>query len=79
MAATTNTITEASKMLEAALQQMDGIISGTNNNLISSSPTPSSKKEHSPPMQIELHNSGITSENVLLTAKTLAMILQQVS
>lgn len=87
MATTSNTATEASKMLEAALQQMDGIISGasssSNNNLISPSPTPSSKSKDccSPTMQQSdlLNSVAITSDNVLLAAKTLALSLQQVN
>lgn len=85
MAATETNVTEASKMLEAALQQMDGIISGTSNNngnsnnsFTSPSPTPSIKTENSSQMQSEMQNNAMTSDNILVTAKTLALALKQV-
>lgn len=84
---------EASKMLEAALQQMDGIISNASVN------TQNQQMEditlaHAPQKESTLsvlNNSGsgnvsvlngrniISASNVLSTAKTLALALQQVS
>ncbi|XP_037933067.1 liprin-beta-1 [Teleopsis dalmanni] len=83
---TTNaTVTEASKMLEAALQQMDGIISSAaiNNagNQAQSGVTTevSSGDEHLTSTMLPLHERNlISASNVLSTAKTLALALQQV-
>ncbi|XP_055902501.1 liprin-beta-1 [Eupeodes corollae] len=57
---------EASKMLEAALQQMDGIISGTTLNHVVSNNSANAERKL------------ISAANVLSTAKTLALALQQV-
>ncbi|XP_028894504.1 liprin-beta-2 isoform X2 [Zeugodacus cucurbitae] len=67
--------TNASKMLEAALQQMDGIISG-NNNLSDSGD--GKKSLVNPSVTINAERSLISVNNVLSTAKTLALALQQV-
>ncbi|XP_030373267.1 liprin-beta-1 [Scaptodrosophila lebanonensis] len=61
--------TEASKMLEAALQQMDGIISST----------AATSAGHQPGASLTLNERNlISATNVLSTAKTLALALQQV-
>ncbi|XP_055855195.1 liprin-beta-1 [Episyrphus balteatus] len=64
--ASTQAAEEASKMLEAALQQMDGIISGTNLNHVVGANSSNSER------------NLISAANVLSTAKTLALALQQV-
>lgn len=63
--AVTASAEEASKMLEAALQQMDGIISGTTLN-------------HHVGNSSNAERNLISATNVLSTAKTLALALQQV-
>lgn len=68
--------TNASKMLEAALQQMDGIISG-NSNLNDSGD--GVKCLVKPSTTINAERSSISVNNVLSTAKTLALALQQVT
>ncbi|XP_011205037.2 liprin-beta-2 [Bactrocera dorsalis] len=67
--------TNASKMLEAALQQMDGIISGNSNLNDSADGIKSLVK---PSTIIKAERSLISVNNVLSTAKTLALALQQV-
>uniref|UniRef100_A0A034VUL7 Uncharacterized protein n=1 Tax=Bactrocera dorsalis TaxID=27457 RepID=A0A034VUL7_BACDO len=66
--------TNASKMLEAALQQMDGIISGNSNLNDSADGIKSLVK---PSTIIKAERSLISVNNVLSTAKTLALALQQ--
>lgn len=72
--------TEASKMLEAALQQMDGIISGTT----TTSAVPSSTGANGATgsgltgMSVLSERNLISAKNVLSTAKTLSLALQQV-
>lgn len=87
------TSTEASKMLEAALQQMDGIISSASVNNQNQqggvSSIPHTKQlQNISSVSINTENgttnvlnerSIISAENVLSTAKTLALALQQVS
>lgn len=68
--------TNASKMLEAALQQMDGIISGNSNLNDSGDGIKSLVK---PSTIISAERSLISVNNVLSTAKTLALALQQVT
>ncbi|KAM7356096.1 liprin-beta 1 [Cochliomyia hominivorax] len=87
------TTTEASKMLEAALQQMDGIISSasaSNHNQqggVVSSIHQSNQSENTSSMLINIENGSanvinersiISADNILSTAKTLALALQQV-
>lgn len=88
------TATEASKMLEAALQQMDGIISSASVNSLNKQCGGVSSLPHAKQIQnmssvsIKTENGSanvlnersiISAENVLSTAKTLALALQQVS
>ncbi|KAH8380016.1 hypothetical protein KR009_008508 [Drosophila setifemur] len=63
------TVTEGSKMLEAALQQMDGLISSTATQAGSGAGT-------GPSLTLSERNL-ISATNVLSTAKTLALALQQ--
>lgn len=87
------TSTEASKMLEAALQQMDGIISSASANNQNqqggvSCTTHTKQLQNMSSVSISTENGSanvlnersiISAENVLSTAKTLALALQQVS
>ncbi|KAH8360872.1 hypothetical protein KR084_010056 [Drosophila pseudotakahashii] len=66
------TVTEGSKMLEAALQQMDGLISSTATQAGSGSVTGAGAS-----LTLSERNL-ISATNVLSTAKTLALALQQV-
>ncbi|XP_046809080.1 liprin-beta-2 [Lucilia cuprina] len=84
------TSTEASKMLEAALQQMDGIISNASANSQNgggSSLPRTDQIQNMSSLSINTENGSantlnersiISAENVLSTAKTLALALQQV-
>ncbi|XP_065360803.1 liprin-beta-2 [Calliphora vicina] len=87
------TATEASKMLEAALQQMDGIISSASVNSLNKQCAGVSSLPHTKQIQnlssvsintvngsanVLNERSIISAENVLSTAKTLALALQQV-
>jgi len=67
------TVTEGSKMLEAALQQMDGLISSTATQAGSVSVAGAGAS-----LTLNERNL-ISATNVLSTAKTLALALQQVS
>ena len=87
------TTSEASKMLEAALQQMDGIISNASVNTqkqkIEDIALPNASQRESTLSVLNNSGSGnisllkgrnnISASNVLSTAKTLALALQQVS
>ncbi|XP_067643352.1 liprin-beta-2 [Eurosta solidaginis] len=64
---------DASKMLEAALQQMDGIISGTANAAVDGVNSLVTTNAG-----LLTERSSISVNNVLSTAKTLALALQQV-
>lgn len=71
---------EASKMLEEALLQMDGII--TKQQGIGSDQQSQSSITMNPPPQLNgscNERSIISNANVLSTAKTLSLALQQVS
>ncbi|XP_017466009.1 PREDICTED: liprin-beta-2 [Rhagoletis zephyria] len=69
--------TDASKMLEAALEQMDGIISGSSN--VSASVSGNGVKTlTTASASVFAERSLISANNVLSTAKTLALALQQV-
>ncbi|KAL7734963.1 hypothetical protein ACLKA6_011228 [Drosophila palustris] len=77
----TATASEASKMLEAALQQMDGIISNT----ATASAGQTQMQSQAPPgsattadLTSFCERNLISATNVLSTAKTLALALQQV-
>ncbi|XP_017052045.1 liprin-beta-2 [Drosophila ficusphila] len=66
------TVTEGSKMLEAALQQMDGLISSTATQAVSGLASGAGAS-----LTLSERNL-ISATNVLSTAKTLALALQQV-
>ncbi|CAD7005070.1 unnamed protein product [Ceratitis capitata] len=69
--------TDASKMLEAALQQMDGIISGNNKgNYGINNEAP--RNPCSVNTNVLPERNLISANNVISTAKTLALALQQV-
>lgn len=86
------TTSEASKMLEAALQQMDGIISNAsvntqNQNIAESTSENVLDVENSlgilnnsknGSVNVLKERKNISASNVLSTAKTLALALQQV-
>ncbi|EDV97159.1 GH14825 [Drosophila grimshawi] len=81
MATATAPSTEASKMLEAALQQMDGIISNSTTATVGQQQTqaqiqPGSATTAS--LTSFCERNLISATNVLSTAKTLALALQQV-
>ncbi|XP_054736026.1 liprin-beta-2 [Anastrepha obliqua] len=69
--------TDASKMLEAALLQMDGIISG-NNNVNASGSGDGVKSLITSNTAALAERNLISATNVVSTAKTLALALQQV-
>lgn len=83
----TATATEASKMLEAALHQMDGIISNSATATVASTGGGGIGGQVLPPgnnataasLTSFCERNLISATNVLSTAKTLAVALQQVS
>ncbi|XP_017955744.1 liprin-beta-2 [Drosophila navojoa] len=72
------TATEASKMLEAALQQMDGIISNSATATVSSQSQTQPGTATTAALTSFCERNLISATNVLSTAKTLALALQQV-
>lgn len=84
----TATATEASKMLEAALHQMDGIISNSATATVASTGggggiggqvLPPGNNATAASLTSFCERNLISATNVLSTAKTLAVALQQVS
>lgn len=84
----TATATEASKMLEAALHQMDGIISNSATATMASTGggggiggqvLPPGNNATAASLTSFCERNLISATNVLSTAKTLAVALQQVS
>ncbi|EDW70310.1 liprin-beta-2 [Drosophila virilis] len=73
----TATATEASKMLEAALQQMDGIISNSATAAVGQ-PQAQPGSATTASLTSFCERNLISATNVLSTAKTLALALQQV-